>query len=899
MAFISTLYIAGSKIEDAYQFEVTKSIGENNSVSSFSASIDNYNGINGSKFSVGQSVVVKADEDDFTNFNREFQTIISATNNSQAVFDNNYAAQSFTVGTNGSNSDFTIGSVHITAFRTGTLNFIHMDLRYVDSTGQPSSTIIATGSRNCSTLTTSSAGEVIAFNLDGNLKHDKTYAIVLKNITTAGTITWLGNNNGSYAGGSAFSSTNSGGTWSDASGGVDDFYFDVKAGSPLPSSTRFNGILEDISYKSKNQNDIIELSGRDYSARLVDRNIEPERYNSLSAGSIIRDVIVKYTDDITSVNVQDSPGSIARISFNHISVFDGIKQLSDLTPGFVFYVDENKDLHFEPKSTFATGYTFDSGNVIQSTFKDRRDSVFNEIWVYGDRYLDGFRETFTAGSPLGGSVFTLLYSPHATEVTVSGGTIQPGGLFDLNVTPSGVKYLVDFDDKKIIFTSGTSLGANIPQSGNAVVVNYKRNLPIVKVGANEESVNAYGKRVKTIIDKNIKDPLTAQQIVATELDENSDPKKEGTLQLNQILNVNPSETVIINLPFENINNKVYDIIEANYSFNKSNNLEENVLSVKVNKKLNDVTDTMKNIILDIKKLQAQDIDDTDILTRSKFSLGSLVVRHSGTVGYMRNIGSSFILGHGDINFSTGSPNDWWKFNIGTDITVGSNSIGSNHMVLHSGATFYPGIVGSALLLTGSPSHASSVFFIGSVIQAQSNRSISLWHNGSGRAIWGAGSDVGLQGFSLEVAANGDYILDEGGVSSFDTDVPIVNNEWSHIVLTLDGPSDVLNFYVNGVLRASTVDILNTGSGVFYLGTNVDRDAYWSGLIDDVRIYSGALTITDVKNLYNNRRPKDVLVNFWSGNGILGSATGSFSANPPHFLGDFRGGSTIIFSGGYF
>jgi len=117
--------------------------------------------------------------------------------------------------------------------------------------------------------------------------------------------------------------------------------------------------------------------------------------------------------------------------------------------------------------------------------KEQRKSVFNEIWVYGDRYLDAYKETLTAGSPLGGSLFTLEYKPSNTQVTVSGAIIQPGAIANFSLTPgSNVKYLVNYADQTIVFTSGTLQGANVPTTGNSVIIDYMRDLPIVKVGNN-------------------------------------------------------------------------------------------------------------------------------------------------------------------------------------------------------------------------------------------------------------------------------------------------------------------------------------------------------------------------------------------------------------------------------
>lgn len=463
----------------------------------------------------------------------------------------------------------------------------------------------------------------------------------------------------------------------------------IYAGSDASNLTKyFTGILEDVQFKGSPNDEKIELSGRDYTARLMDRTVEPEVYTNLLAGSIVKDIITKYTNDISVSGVEDSTSSIDRISFKHKPVYDAIKQLAQLSD-YTFYIDNDKDLHFAPAGSVDSGITFNSGNVIEADFKEQRDTIFNQIWVYGDRYLDGYQETFTAGSPLGGSIFTLKYNPHNTEVTVSGATIQPGAIAGITNTPvSGAKYLVNFDDKQIVFVSGTLLGANIPASGNEVFINYKRSLPIVKVGDNEPSKATYGTRVKVIVDKDIKDPATAQQLLEKEMSQNSDPRKEGTLKVQGLYNLVPGETCTVDLPFHNVYNKTYDITEVTYDFNKSNNLAEELMTVKVNRKINDITDVLKDTILNLRKIQVGDISDSDVITRFQYTAGSLGLRQSGCFVYtVDSLGSSFILGkgyHGVTNATYGGI-------LGSIVASGINFLGdsrSAYVVNYSGC--YPG-----------------------------------------------------------------------------------------------------------------------------------------------------------------------------------------------------------------
>ena len=677
---------------------------------------------------------------------------------------------------------------------------------------------------------------------------------------------------------------------------------------------------------------------------MLDRTVEPEVYNNLKAGSIVKDIITKYTNDITTTNVDINNGSaITRITFNQLPVYDAVKQLANLS-SMNFYVDTDKDLHFEILAGSSSGSTFDNSNVLSSDFRNRRDTCYNQVWVYGDRYLDGFKETFTAGSPLNGSIFTLLYKPHNTEITVSGGTIQPGEIkgISLNVG-SEVKYLVSYDDRQIIFTSGTSQGLNIPSSGNSVVINYKRSLPIIKVGQNETSITQYGQRNKVIIDKNIKDPITAEAIMKNELELYSDPLKEGNLYLKGVLNITPGQTCIVNLPREGVSGVTYDIVEARYDFTTENLLNDSVVSIKVNRDLPDLTDTLKDVMLGLKKVQAQDMIDTDLLTRYQFAIGSIGLRTSGIQVFTRGIGSSFILGHGFTGselvgstfISSGTYSAglkaYWRFEEGTGSII-TEDIGAYNGSIYGNTLFSGGIIGSALSFAGSPDFAKvtqnsnftpsginpfsvsfwaypnqpsgGAAFVGLMKRhgnaAQSNGSMSYAFYTSG--LWGSGLLFTiLNRLSSFVTINSTYWMAPGS--------------WHHIAGLYNTGSERMYLYINGSQQGGNPlsdESINYSLGSLLIGARAigaasSPGSYLDGRIDDLRYHDYALDIPEIRQIYESGligigsigHNFSYSYNNWaSGNGALGSNMGSF-ANPIHVLGDYRTGSTVRFSGGYF
>jgi hydrogenase maturation factor HypE len=72
------------------------------------------------------------------------------------------------------------------------------------------------------------------------------------------------------------------------------------------------------------------------------------------------------------------------------------------------------------------------------------------------------------------------------------------------------------------------------------------------------------------------------------------------------------------------------------------------------------------------------------------------------------------------------------------------------------------------------------------------------------------------------------------------------NTWSHLAGTYDGAT--LRLYVNGVLAASqpyTGSII-TSSGALRLGGNAVWGEYFTGRIDEVRIYNRALSQSEIQ-----------------------------------------------------
>lgn len=433
-----------------------------------------------------------------------------------------------------------------------------------------------------------------------------------------------------------------------------------------PTTNIFTGIVERIKFIGKGAQQKVELRGRDYSLRLQDITVEPVVYTDSEISTIVIDVINNNVpDDITTNNVDVTDTTLKRIAFNHLSVFEALTELAVLA-GFMFYVDEDKDLHFEKKENVSSGISLDNSNITDMVSNQTREGMANSIWVYGDRQLTGVREVLNNdGSAWGGapsSEFILTYKPHNTEVSILG-SVKIGGVLGMTeTTTSGIQdYFVNFEDRKIITISGTQLGySTTPPSGGSILMNYDRDVPIVKQGDDDASISLYGKKVKVINDKTIKDPDTATAILQKEL-ELSDPFRGMELTYTGWASITPGNTVSVTLANFGLDEVIVGILSVEYNFDKNKVNSEKVIRFKLDRKILDITDQITDIRKRLTSIEAQDRQTSDIVTRLKQTTGSMMLIGSYWQISTKTMGSSFVLG----NQSTGSVDGIGGIRLGT------------------------------------------------------------------------------------------------------------------------------------------------------------------------------------------------------------------------------------------
>jgi len=408
-----------------------------------------------------------------------------------------------------------------------------------------------------------------------------------------------------------------------------------------PTTLFFTGIIEEIIFDGEGNYQSLTLKGRDYSARLQDVTIQPIVYSKSEVSTIVKNIIDLNCQDVTYTNVDTTSVIIEQISFNHQNVFEAISSLAEMS-GYVFWIDKNKDVNFKLRAETDSGLVFNNSNILNCSFDTTREGMANKVWVYGDRVITGTNDFFIANGT--GSSFTTTSKPHDVKLFVNDILLSPGGVGGIDdLQTVSVKYLVYYNDRKVVLTSGTVAGNNIPGNGAYVSIDYGRKVPIVKYGEDTTSIAIYGPKTKVISDKSIQSNTTAQQLLNKTLLE-SNPWKNVDLNLTGWYALTLNNTVTVVMDNFSLNDN-FEVIGIFYDFTKQTNLNENVITLKVNRKTLDITDKIKELDERITSLESP--DETQILTRYYQTSDNFQVVGSKWNIYSRTFtsGQAFLVGN--------------------------------------------------------------------------------------------------------------------------------------------------------------------------------------------------------------------------------------------------------------
>lgn len=156
--------------------------------------------------------------------------------------------------------------------------------------------------------------------------------------------------------------------------------------------------------------------------------------------------------------------------------------------------------------------------------------------------------------------------------------------------------------------------------------------------------------------------------------------------------------------------------------------------------------------------------------------------------------------------------------------------------------------------------------------------------------WDSGSNDGFV-FSFKFADGPEWKVNIGDGSNrldINTGGTIADNEWHHLAVTFDRDGEMI-MYENGVLvdsaNMSSIGNIDNGAPLRF-GADINGAYNYSGAIEEVRIWNGVLSNTDINNWkcnsIDNTHPRySDLIGYWPLNEGAGNIANDLSPNTNH------------------
>jgi hypothetical protein len=199
---------------------------------------------------------------------------------------------------------------------------------------------------------------------------------------------------------------------------------------------------------------------------------------------------------------------------------------------------------------------------------------------------------------------------------------------------------------------------------------------------------------------------------------------------------------------------------------------------------------------------------------------------------------------------------YYKFDESSGTSAADSSGNGNTATLSGGATFSAGVQGNALTLSGTSQYA---VLPAAVVGGFTAYSVAAWVNPSAVPNWSRVFDFGsgTTSYMFLTPSNGTsfrFGISTGGATREQqlNANSLATGRWQHVVVTLGSSTGTL--YVDGSVVARSTNLTLTPSS---LGTTTQNwigrseyaaDPYFSGQIDNFRIYSRVLATADVQML---------------------------------------------------
>lgn len=157
----------------------------------------------------------------------------------------------------------------------------------------------------------------------------------------------------------------------------------------------------------------------------------------------------------------------------------------------------------------------------------------------------------------------------------------------------------------------------------------------------------------------------------------------------------------------------------------------------------------------------------------------------------------------------------------------------NSAYLFNGSTQYISIATNAGLPTGNSARTICAWFRSTTPNPENIVSFGTMNTGNGNGLAKGGAAILFYGFADDTVGNHNNLT----------------SIWTHSCGTYNGTTTFL--YMNGAQIGSMAKAWNTLAGAFNIGRRLDNVEFFTGSIDDVRIYNRVLSINEIRSLSGN------------------------------------------------
>jgi len=211
--------------------------------------------------------------------------------------------------------------------------------------------------------------------------------------------------------------------------------------------------------------------------RLFDRRLIAEEYTAnQTVEATIADIVTNYTAGFTVNNVDCAQTLLKPIRFNYRYPSDCLRELSQLLVDYVWWIDEDKDVHFKYREVDQAPKDLDDTALETDVFNFRQQidtsQVRNRVFIYGGWESNATAFTLMANGE--SRIFNLRYSPHDLTLTVGGAT-KVLGQENVDVDDGTYDYFYNYYEKTLFCATAEAT----PGIGVKLIVSMNYEVPIL------------------------------------------------------------------------------------------------------------------------------------------------------------------------------------------------------------------------------------------------------------------------------------------------------------------------------------------------------------------------------------------------------------------------------------